>query len=515
MNLEKLFSTGRRGDLLAIAIGALLTLAFAPCQLYWLAIIMPAVLFGLLCRLTPNQAFWRSWLFGVGFFGAGVYWIFISIHTYGNASYFLAAAFTTAFIGILALFIGINGYVLNRFFSLHSSTRLFCAFPALWVLFEWLRSWLLTGFPWLFIGYSQINSPLKGYGALSSVYCISFVVLLSSSLLYNIVVTIKQKRPLICGLSILALIFIWVLGNYLGKISWTQPYGAPIKVSLVQGNIPQEIKWSADTVQLTLDTYRTLSEQHWDSKLIIWPESAVPLSMQNAEDFLDEMDNKASQHQSNLITGIPVQANRQGQYYNAVILLGSNKGYYIKRRLVPFGEYVPFSGVLHRLLDVLKIPMSDFIPAGTAKAGALQIDNIKIAAFICYEIAFPELVYFKDNNINMLLTVSNDAWFGHSIAQVQHLEMAQMRALELGRPVLFVSNNGITAIINAKGKILTAAPPYETYVLTDKVQPMQGKTPWQRIGMDPLLFILALLVFTAVRKQRAVRKAKNRDTLSP
>jgi apolipoprotein N-acyltransferase len=506
MKLEKIFNAGIIGNLVAVIAGALLTLAFAPYQLYLLAVLAPALLYGLWRTLTPKQAFWRGWLFGVGFFGAGVYWIFISIHTFGNASILLAAFFTAGLIGILAIFPGLNGYLLKRFFPFDTQIRLLYTFPAIWVLLEWVRSWALTGFPWLIIGYSQINSPLRGYAAISGVYCISFAVLISSALLYTIVVNIKQKKQKTYLLNLLALALIWIVGGYLNTISWTHPFGTPIKVSLVQGNIPQEIKWSPETIQPTLDTYRTLSEPYWNtSKLVIWPESAIPLSMQNAEDFLDMMDSKAKQHQANFITGIPVQAG-QG-YYNAVIMLGSSKGYYLKHRLVPFGEYVPFSGVLHRFLDVLNIPMSDFVP-GLTETKPLEFDKIKIATFICYEIAFPELVFSQDGRINMMLTVSNDAWFGRSIAQAQHLEMAQMRALELGRPVLFVSNNGITAIIDAKGKIQSAAPPYEAYVLTDTVQPMQGRTPWQKIGMDPILFLLVLFIFSAIKDQRIARKSK-------
>jgi apolipoprotein N-acyltransferase len=234
--------------------------------------------------------------------------------------------------------------------------------------------------------------------------------------------------------------------------------------------------------------------------------------MQSAADFLDVINAKARQHQAAFITGIPVQAPSGNGYFNAVIMLGAGNGYYLKHRLVPFGEYVPFSGAMHKLLDVLNLPMSDFIPSPAIKdLKPLQIGNIQIASYICYEIAFPELVLTHDANINMLLTVSNDAWFGHSIAQAQHIEMAQMRAVELGRPILFVSNNGITAIINAKGKIQSAAPPYETYVLTDTVQPTQGKTVWQRIGMDPILFILVMLLLIAVRAQRMTKITKQQQ----
>lgn len=307
---------------------------------------------------------------------------------------------------------------------------------------------------------------------------------------------------------LLILVSFFIGGRALSLISWTKPAGQPIQVSLVQGNIPQQVKWSPDMVQPTLDKYRALSAPHWDSKIVIWPEAAIPLPQQYAEQFLNLMNAKANAHQSNFITGIPVQIG--DSYYNAVVLLGAQSGFYLKHRLVPFGEFVPFRGFVHKLLDVLNLPMSDFIPAPDTPVVPLQVDNIKIATFICYEIAYPELALSLSTNTNLLLTVSNDAWFGHSIAQAQHLEMAQMRSLELGRPMLFVSNNGITAIINETGKIQSTAPPYETYVLTGKVQPMSGKTTWQRVGMDPILYILASMILIAIRVEKKKTKQKQK-----
>ena len=277
-----------------------------------------------------------------------------------------------------------------------------------------------------------------------------------------------------------------MIGCGLSMIMWTKPAGEPIKVSLVQGNISQDLKWSPSQVQPTLDHYQDLTKPHWDSNIIIWPESAVPLPMHNAIDFLDSMANTAGEHKTTFITGIPVKAPDKEGYYNAVVAMGNGEGIYTKHRLVPFGEYVPLRQMFGKLLDLLQVPMSDFIP-GQEKIMPLTANGVKIATFICYEIAFPEQVLSSDSSTGILLTVSNDAWFGRSIAQAQHIEMAEMRAVEMGRPVLFVANDGITAIINALGKIQSAAPQHESYVLTDTVQAMHGKTPWQRLGMDPVL----------------------------
>lgn len=483
-------------DSCALLVGAMLTLAFAPFSLFPLAIISPALLLFLLLSTTPLQAFWRGWLYGIGLFGSGVYWVYISIHNFGNASIFLAALITGLFIALLALFPAFTSFLLTRYFPLTHPAKLLYAFPAIWVLLEWVRSWIFTGFPWLTIGYSQINSPLRGFAPLFSVYGVSFAVILSSALLVSILIHIKQKKPFYryC----LVLLLLWLVGGYLSKISWTHSQGTPLQVSLVQGNITQYLKWSPDEVLPTLIRYQELTEKHWDSKIIIWPEAAIPIALQDAQSFIEAMHQKAKQHQTTLITGIPIKDERKNAYYNAVIALGNGRGVYLKQRLVPFGEYTPAIPFLTHLLTLFNIPMSDVIPSPHL-AQPLFADNIKIATFICYEIAFPEQVLSRDGHIDVLLTVSDDAWFGHSIAQAQHLEMAQMRALEMGRPVLFVSNNGITAIINSHGKIQAAAQPYQPAVLTDKIQTTTGKTPWQLFALDPLLMLMLVLLAMAVR----------------
>ena len=453
--------------------------------------------------MSPRRAFLRGWLYGLGFFGTGVYWVFTSIHTFGEAAAPLAGFITGGFIAILALFPALNGYFLNRYFPRLNNTKILCAFPAIWVFLEWVRSWILSGFPWLTLGYSQTNSPLKGYAAIFSMYGVSLAALVTSGLLVNMLIKIKSKQYKTAYIHLFVLIIIWLIGTGLSFIQWTQPQGAPIQVSLIQGNIPQAIKWSPEQVQPTLDVYTELTSPHWDSKIIIWPESAIPTTLQSASGFLEDISIQAKKNHVTFITGVPVKVPETAGYYNAVIALGEGKGIYLKHRLVPFGEYTPMRSLLTGILGSFNIPMSDFIPAPSSEEPLLA-NEIKIATFICYEIAFPEQVLNHNTDIGIILTVSNDGWFGHSIAQAQHLQMAKMRALEMGRPVLFVSNDGITAIITDKGKVKAAAPPYQRYVLTDSVQAMQGKTPWQRFAMDPILAILLGLISVAIlqRKRR-------------
>ena len=507
MNFIKQLRNGFLGDTLALGAGASLTLAFAPFHIFPLAILSTALLLCLWLKISPARAFLRGWLFGLGLFSTGVYWVYISIHTFGAAPIYSAAFIAGGFICILALFPAISGYLLNRYFPQTTTSKLCCAFPAIWLLIEWVRSVIFSGFPWLTLGYSQIDSPLRGYAPIFSVYGVSLAVLITSGLLANFLLKIKSSRKN-AYFSLVAIIFIWISGAYLNHFAWTKPFGEPIKVSLVQGNIPEDTKWSMEMVRTTLARYSELSKNAWDSNIVIWPESAIPTELQDSIAFLAIVDHQAKKHHTTFITGIPVKNPNADNYYNSIITLGDGSGTYSKHRLVPFGEYLPYRDTLQKILNFMKIPnvtMSDFI-ADKKPPQPLLSNGIKILPFICYEIAFPEQVNTPDGDINMLLTITNDAWFGHSIAQAQHLEMAQMRALELRRPILFVANDGITAIITPAGKIQSAAPTHEAYVLTDTVQPIEGRTPWQIANMDPILFLVFLLLAFAIYEKRTKAK---------
>lgn len=323
---------------------------------------------------------------------------------------------------------------------------------------------------------------------------------MSTSLLVLAWFTYQQALYKKSILSVMGFGLIWLSGAILSSISWTSLSTHPVKVSLVQGNIAQELKWSPDHVRPTLERYVGLTRSHWDSQLIIWPESAVPLPMHFATDFLNSLTSEAAEHNSTVITGIPIKATPGEGYYNGVIALGEGKGTYTKQRLVPFGEYIPFRQWLGHVMDLLQVPMSDFV-SGTAAQSPILANGIKIATFVCYEIAYPEQVLLQDGNIDLILTISNDAWFGKSIAQAQHAEMAQMRALEMGKPILFVGNDGITAVINSRGKIQSRAPQHETFVLTDTVLTTTGKTPWQYGAMYPMYFLIIVFLMTAFARR--------------
>ena len=294
-----------------------------------------------------------------------------------------------------------------------------------------------------------------------------------------------------------------MIGGALSIVSWTKPYGTPLKVSLVQGNIAQDTKWSANEIEPALQQYQALTAPYWaKSQLIVWPESAIPIPLQYARSLINFLDSEAKKNHTALITGIPVRHKSENNYYNAIIAIGNNtQDYYLKRRLVPFGEYTPFPSLFNHILENFSIPMSNLI-SGPPELRPMQVNGVKIAAFICYEIAFAEQVLSDDSSINLLLTINDDAWFGQSIALAQHLNMAQMRALEMGRSLLFVSNTGMTAIINSHGQIKSIAPPFIPFVLNGTVDLVSGKTPWQRTALDPVLIILIIFIIRSVLEQK-------------
>lgn len=502
-----------RNSAAALLLGVILTFAFAPYEVFPLAIIAPACLLGLWLNATRKQAFWLGFSFGLGLFGAGVYWIFTSIHVFGGVPTALAVFFTIGFIAILAVYPGLVGYLISRYFPINNRVKFVYAFPAIWVASEWFRGWLFTGFPWLYLGYSQTNSPLRGYAPLLSVYLVSLAVVTSSGLIVNAIIRYKQKAYRSVYLNLFALMMIWLIGSLLTLIPWTRPQGEPVSVALVQGNIPQSIKWSPEHLQLSLNTYVDMTDPLWGKyKIIIWPEAAVPVPLQSARDFINSLDEKANTSGSALILGIPIRTADGSGFNNAVVTLGADKKVYLKRHLVPFGEYTPLSGIFSSALQFMKIPMSEMVP-GKINQDPLVVDNIKIVTSICYEIAFPELTRFIDKTVGMILVVTNDAWFGNSSAEPQHLQMAAMRAIETGRPVLFVSNDGITAIIGPDGKIENTIPQRTTTVLTGNVQPMYGITPWMTNGIDPTLFILICLLIAAARSNKVAARKQQKDKI--
>ena len=371
--------------------------------------------------------------------------------------------------------------------------------PALWVLVEWVRGLIFTGFPWLTFGYSQAAaSPLAGFAPLFGVYGVSLMVAQSAGL-FSLLWLVRWSRKGQIALAILAT--LWIVGVTLREVEWTQPQGEPIKVSLAQGNIPQDVKFREETLVGTLETYRKLVQQS-DARLIVLPETAVPLLRQEMpENYTAILRDHVRQNGGDIIIG--AFERDHGQYYNSVFTIGTAESQsYRKNHLVPFGEFIPLRPVFGWLInEVLHIPMGDLTSGGIAQP-PLNVAGQKVAMNICYEDAFGEEIIRSLPEATLLVNVSNDAWYGNSHAAMQHNQLSQMRALETGRMMLRATNTGVTAIIGRSGRILQMLPQHEEGLLTVRVQGYVGSTPYVRWGNAPVLGMIGLMLGVAWRLRR-------------
>ncbi len=485
-----------RAPLAACALGAAAVLGFAPTALAPLPVLSAAGLLWLWQgAAAPRRAAALGFAFGMGLFLTGVSWVYISLHDYGDMPAALAAVATLLFCAFLALYPALVGYLQARLGGPLAARQL-VLIPALWTLSEWLRGWIFTGFPWLSLGYSQAESPLRGYAPLAGVFGLSWLVLLCAALL------LALMRPTRRGAAVAALALVLGLGYGLDRIEWTQPQGAPITVSLLQGNIAQDLKWDAGRFASTVQLYQRMIERS-AARLTILPETAIPR-------FLDLLDPalvsalaaSARRHGGDLIVGVPLR-DGAGRYYNSAISLGASPSQrYDKIHLVPFGEFIPpgFGWVL----SILKIPLADFSRGSTAQA-PLALAGQKIAVDICYEDAFGEEIIRPLPQATLLVNVSNVAWFGDSLAPHQHLQISQLRALETGRDMLRATNTGMTAIIDHHGHVVAALPAFTQGTLSGSAQGRSGATPYVRWGNAPLLLLATLLCCVyALRHRKSV-----------
>lgn len=479
---------------LAFAAGLLAVFGFAPFGLFPLTVLALTVLFTQWLRSeNARVAAKLGFVFGAGLFGAGVCWIYVALHDYGDMPLPLALLATALFAGVLTLFPAMAGYLQARL-RMAAWVRMVLVMPALWVLTEWLRGLLFTGFPWLAFGYSQAAaSPLAGYAPLLGVYGVSLAVAVSAGLFASLWMARWSRQGKIAW-AIVAM--LWISGVALRTVEWTQPQGEPFKISLVQGNIPQEVKFNEDKLVDTLETYRRLVLQT-DARLIVLPETAVPLLHQEVpENYAAILRDYARQSGGDIIIG--AFERDHGQYYNSVFTLGTAESQsYRKNHLVPFGEFIPLRPALGWLInEVLSIPMGDLARGGIAQP-PLKVAGQKVAVNICYEDAFGEEIIRPLPEASLLVNVSNDAWYGNSHAAMQHNQISQMRALETGRMMLRATNTGVTSIIGRNGRILQMLPQHEEGILTGMVQGYAGSTPYVRWGNALVIGVIGLMLVVA------------------
>lgn len=481
--------------------GALQTLTFSPFHLWWLGPVSVFLVLSVTLHQTSDKLFRSGWLVGLGLFASGVSWVYVSISEHGNTPIPIAILLMVLFVAGLALFHGLAFWFWGKLAKQHQIRRLIL-FPAIWILGDWLRGWLLTGFPWLYLGTAHTDGPLGGLAPILGVHGVTFWIAATGAAAYALWWMLRAGRVKAALATAVLILLPWLIAPVLKKADWTELSTEPQTFATMQGNIPQQIKWDPDFLRDQIVTYLGMTEAHWQSDIILWPETAIPIPQGQAGQIIAHIQEQLGE-QSTLITGIPWYGYSaqidDNTFHNSIIAIGNGDGIYHKQKLVPFGEYVPFQEILRGLIGFFDLPMSSFSP-GPKNQSPLRASETNVMPYICYEVAYPDFVAFNARHSGLLLTISNDGWFGDSIGPLQHLQIARMRALETGRYMLRGTNNGVTAIINEKGEIAKRIPQFERAVLTGEVFTAHGSTPYMQTGSWPILTLaVTLIVFVRER----------------
>jgi apolipoprotein N-acyltransferase len=487
---------GRRVDLYArfapwtaLLLGALQSLAFAPFDLWLLGPGCLAILWLMWSAATPRRAAGIGLGFGAGLFLAGTYWLYTSIHVMGKAPLAIAVVLMLGLVVIMGAYSASLGWLVARFAPARGPVRLLAVLPAGWVLMEWLRGWLLSGFPWLAVGYSQIDSPLAGYAPVAGIYGVGLATAVTAGALVAVLEARAARRAALVAL----VAALWLGGAGLARIDWTRPSGAALSVAIVQGAIPQDQKWLAENRAHTLDVYRGLTDQALGARLVVWPEASLPMLYHEAVPWLAGLYREARARGSDLVLGLVRYDFQAGQYRNGLVALGDDEQWYYKRRLVPFGEFFPVPSFVREWLRLRSLAYVDFM-AGAPDQAPLDAGGQKLGATICYEDAYAAEQLAVLGRATLLVNVSNDAWFGDSTAPHQHLQITRMRALEAGRFMIRATNNGISALIDPQGRVVARSRQFVPEVLKGSVVPREGLTPYAVVGNRPVLGACALLL---------------------
>ncbi len=460
------------------------------------------MLFWLWQDATPRRAATLGFFFGCGTFVAGTYWLYISIHGFGKAPVWLAIALMAALVALMASYTALLGYVAARWFPAQGALRWLVALPAGWVLLEWLRGWLLSGFGWLSLGYSQTDTWLAAWAPIGGVYLLSAWLLVMAGALVMWRCDARRRR----ALPIILLSVPWLCGLLLGRVEWTRVSGAEVEVAIIQGAVPQDQKWLDANRETTLRLYRDLTLSALGTPLIVWPEAAAPDLANNLVPYLRDLANAAESRGSSLLLGLiraepPAdQAETRGdpdrvrpaepRYFNSLLAFGEDVVWYDKHHLVPFGEFFPVPEVVRRWMRLMSLPYSDFT-RGAQHQSPLQMAGLALSASICYEDAYGSSQLPAVRESTALVNVTNDAWFGRSTARHQHLQISRMRAIEAQRFMIRAANDGISAVIGPRGEFIARAPDFETTVLKARVTPRSGTPPYLVSGNLPWLLLAA------------------------
>ncbi|MGB5258342.1 MAG: apolipoprotein N-acyltransferase [Woeseiaceae bacterium] len=481
--------------LIAFILGSCMSLSFAPFGLSLLAPLLLLPLLFVCMNVSPRDAAAHAFWFGLGMFLTGTYWIYISVHVFGNAALWIALLLMVGLALIMALLVGIAGWLISRLSKGETWLMLLVA-PASWVAIEWTRGWIFTGFPWLALGYSQIDSLFAGWAPVLGVYGVSFMLLVSTTAVIVTIMSAGMQRIL----GVAAILLPWLVGGLLLIPDWTEPSGKPIRASIVQAGVSQDKKWDRDQLEPIMEFYRRSTLSVADSEIVVWPEVAIPALNDQVKNYINLIQNDLRGSRRSVVFGIlerSFERDANGKVYNSVLLLSGRQPQvqaYRKRHLVPFGEYFPVPDSVRQWMKMQNLPHSDLSPGEAVQPLLEAANGAKLAVAICYEDAYGEEQLYAFPEASLIINVSNDAWFGDSIAPHQHLEIARMRALEVGRNAIRSTNTGVSAFIGFDGKLLEVGKQFEPELMTADIEPRRGMTPYAGFGNVPIISICLIIV---------------------
>jgi len=487
-----------RTYLIAVFLGLLFSLGFAPNDAWFISVFSITCLHFLIQGTNKKELFWIGYSFGLGLWSLGISWMFVSIYFYGNIGFILSIFLTLIFIGILSIYYGVTLFL---YYYLRSSSRISVIFslPIAWIIIEYLRSILFTGFPWLISGTMLADTILDGWTPIIGAQGNSFLLLVLSSLLFLFISEFKKyKTALLSGTFILLLLFS---SFSLKNIEWTS-LERSLNASIMQTNLELDEKWSTKGVAETKNMMQVALDNAEEGEIIVFPETALIFSENEIKDWLDYINLKAELKEVTLITGI-VEREESFKVRNRILGLGMANSHYDKVKLVPFGEFIPFEAQTGKLFDILGLRLTNTIPG--EQINTINAGNIRVSASICYEIAFSDLIRKTALESNLLVTISNDTWFGSSYGPIQHLEIAQNRALEHKKTLLRSTNSGISAFISRNGEIIEKQGYFEDKLLKKEINLYAGETFYAKYGNLPLFIILsAIFIFLLNLRRKMV-----------
>ncbi len=480
--------------------GAALTGAYAPWSWFPAAVLVPAAALVLWRRRAPRAAAWSGWVFGLAHFGTSFYWVYHSLHDFGEAPAALAAAATVLFVAVLAVYFALLAWATALAAPrVHGVALCLLVYPSLWTLSEWLRGVLLTGFPWNFVGQAAVDSPLAGvlpvFGTLGASWLTVFLA--------GCLAAVFLRRAAVRVVAVVAFAAVFAAATAAARFEWTAADGAAVEVALVQPNVEQSLKFDPGSFRRIVEIYRELTARAVGADLVLWPETAVPTYYDLLErDLLSPLNDEIRAAGGEFMLGAFVRDDTGA--YNAVVQIAQPPQIYRKRHLVPFGEYLPLRRLFEFFRSWILIPMSD-LQTGHGRS-LMRVGGRDVGVSICYEVSFASEIMDALPQAAYLINVSNDSWFGDSTAPHQHLQIARLRAAETGRAMVRATSTGISAIIDYRGVVVARSRQFTEQVLRAAVGPRRGLTPYSTWGDLPVLAWSLLLAVFGVSTARDARR---------